>query len=96
MIMYHKWQRGVDAHKNYKELMESDDKITVRCPHATYFSYKIEDEFKEDEEDIIAEEGNQLDDNDNNKYDDKKVIKNKTMNNHNNNNNNNNNNNKNK
>jgi len=90
MIMYHEWKRGVDAHKNYKELMESDDKITVRCPHATYFSYKIEDDIKEDEEDIIAEEGKQLDDNDNNKYDDKKVIKNKTMNNNNHNNNNNN------
>jgi len=74
-MSYHAWTRGVDAHKNYKELLESEEKIAERCPHASYFTYKL------DAKDSI----NNNDDDDNNDDDnkecyiaDKKVTNNNT------------------
>jgi tetratricopeptide (TPR) repeat protein len=41
-MAYHEWKRGIDAHKNYKELLHSEDKIKERCPQASYFTYKLD------------------------------------------------------
>lgn len=65
-MAYHEWKRGVDAHKKYKELLESEELSSIRCPHATYFSYKLEDDIKQEEKQL---------DNNNDNIADNKVIK---------------------